>query len=426
MISATARAIVCLVTLGCCASQASAQAPAPPAGVRIQGDNAGKRAARAQIPQPPTPSVSLSVNQNDLYLNEAVTVTLNPIDEVRVSPFLFAVNFGDGEEIRLVQTAQVQHQYKAAGPYTISASVSVPSGAEIFSPMPVVANTVAVNVRTLTLSATPGIAAVGENVVFATPIRPGDARIRYRFSFTADEATDWISEPQTTHSYSRAGTSDPSLEVGLFDDNEYRTLDKSAPIPLQVADVALEGPTSIQANETATFTVAFPAGDPALRYRVNFGDESTSEWSVSPTVTHAYVIAGTFRPVGEIGRASDTDVTRVAASMAAELFVAGRSLNRDIPGADGPRDVQKETDWLPYVAIAFVVLLTGYGAKQMLFAPKPTFALHHGQTDAQIDSNDGSVHVQLEVRLHPEIDAVQTTLTIPAGRLIAARKSEAV
>jgi hypothetical protein len=43
---------------------------------------------------------------------------------------------------------------------------------------------------------------------------------------------------------------------------------------------------------------------------------------------------------------------------------------------------------------------------------------HRGQIDSQIESPDGGVSLELEVRLHREVDAVQTTLNVPGGRLI--------
>ena len=73
---------------------------------------------------------------------------------------------------------------------------------------------------------------------------------------------------------------------------------------------------------------------------------------------------------------------------------------------------------MPYGAIALVALLLGYGAKQAFFVPRPTFTSHHGQADSQIESADGGVNIELEVRLHREVDAVQTTVSVPGGRLI--------
>ena len=68
---------IAIVTLGCWSMPASAQRPpAPPADTRILDQDAlGRvRAAAAQL----KPTFSLIVNQNDLYVNEVVTVTLNP------------------------------------------------------------------------------------------------------------------------------------------------------------------------------------------------------------------------------------------------------------------------------------------------------------------------------------------------------------
>ena len=200
------------------------------------------------------------------------------------------------------------------------------------------------------------------------------------------------------------------MEVGLYDDNEYRALDKAATVSLQVADVTLEAPTSIRSDETATFIVGFPADDPRLRYRVNFDDGSDpSAWDISPTATHTYT-AGTYRPFGEIGRASDAGMTPLTASARAELVVVQVGT---IPGGGDGGNIE----WLPYVALALVTLLLGYGARQLFVVPKPTFTLHHGQTDSQIDTAQG-VTVQLEVRLHRNIDGVQSTLITGSGRLI--------
>ena len=176
--------IAIVVALGCGSIPAIAQRPpAPPTGTRIQDGGArGARAAAAAAQL--KASVSLTVSQSDLYVNEVVTVSVNPADFVARSPFDYTVDFDNGEKVRIAnQSPQVQRRYATAGSYTISAAVSVPFGAEIFAPMPVVRNSVGVTVRTPTFSATPAVAAVGEPITFVTPPRPGDSRIRYRFTF---------------------------------------------------------------------------------------------------------------------------------------------------------------------------------------------------------------------------------------------------
>jgi hypothetical protein len=83
----------------------------------------------------------------------------------------------------------------------------------------------------------------------------------------------------------------------------------------------------------------------------------------------------------------------------------------------GGRDGGRNIDWLPYVALALVTLLVGFGARQFLVAPKPTFTLHRGQTDSEIDTAHG-ITVRFEVRLHRNVDGVSSTLTTSAVRLI--------
>jgi PKD repeat protein len=419
-----------IVALGCWSIPATAQRPAPPAGTRIQDGGARARAAAAA--QQLKPTVSLTVSQSDLYVNEVVTVTVNPTDFVARSPYVYTVDFDNGEKVRVPnQAPRVQRPYKKAGQYTISLTVSVPFGAEVFVPMPVVQNSVGVNVRTTAFSATPAVAAVGEPITFVTPPRPGDSRIRYRFTFADNTDSGWIPEVQTTHKYDSPGAYTTSMEVGIFDDGENFSWDKSEPVSLQVAEVTLDAPASLRSDQTGTFTVQFPANDPALRYRVNFADDSASEWSTESIFTHTYAAAGTYQPFAEIGRMTDAGVTRVAASALRSLTVAvaipvvtpgpiggsGGGADGDAGGGGGG-DGDGDRDWLPYVAVALVAALLGYGAKQALFVPQPTFTPHRGQSDSQIESADGGVNLELEVRLHREVDAVDTTLNVPTGRLI--------
>ena len=424
---------IAVMALGCWSLPAAAQRPpAAPTGTRIQDADALRRARAAAAAQQLKPSVSLTVNQSDLYVNEVVTVTLNPADVVARSPYVFTVDFGNGEKVRVPnQSPRVQRVYGKSGTYTISAAVSVPVGAEIFVPMPVVQNSVGVTVRTTTLTATPAVAAVGEPITFATPVRPGDSRIRYRFTFADDKDSGWIPDVQTTHAYASPGAFTPTMEVGIFDDGANIPWDRSDPVSLQVAEVTLDAPASLRSDQTGTFTVQFPANDRTLRYRVNFADDSASEWSTESIFTHTYAAAGTYQPFAEIGRMTDAGVTRVAASALRSLTVAV-AIPVPTPGPIGGRgggadgavngggvvDGGGEWDWLPYVAVALVAALLGYGAKQALFVPQPTFTPHRGQSDSQIESADGGVNLELEVHLHREVDAVDATLNVPTGRLI--------
>lgn len=413
------------MAFGCWSLPATAQRPpAAPTGTRIQDGGArGARAAAAA--QQLKPSVSLTVSQSDLYVNEVVTVSVNPADFVARSPFVYTVDFDNGEKVRIAnQAPQVQRPYAKAGSYTISLAVSIPFGAEVFVPMPVVRNSVGVNVRTTTFSAAPAVAAVGEPITFATPARPGDSRIRYRFTFADNTDSGWIPDVQTSHAYTSPGAYTTSMEVGIFDDGQNFSWDRSEPISLQVAEVALDAPALLSSNDAGTFTVQFPGNDPALRYRVNFADGSASEWSANPSTTHSYNAAGTYQPFAEIGRVTDAGVTRLAASAVRSLVVPAVPVVTPEPRGGGPGGDGGggggggEWDWLPYGAIALVALLLGYGAKQALFVPRPTFTPHRGQTDSHIESADGGVNLELEVRLHREVDAVQTTLSVPSGRLI--------
>ena len=418
---------IAIVALGCWSIPATAQRPAPPTGTRIQDGGArGARAAAAA--QQLKPTVSLTVSQSDLYVNEVVTVTVNPTDFVARSPYVYTVDFDNGEKVRVPnQAPQVQRPYKKAGQYTISLTVSVPFGAEVFVPMPVVQNSVGVNVRTTAFSATPAVAAVGEPITFVTPPRPGDSRIRYRFTFADNTDSGWIPEAQTTHKYDSPGAYTTSMEVGIFDDGENVSWDKAAPVPLRIAEVVLDAPASLTSDQAGTFNVQFPANDPALRYRVNFADDSPSEWSIEPIFTHTYATAGSYQPFGEIGRVTDTGVIQVAASALRSVTVAAAIpvVPEPVPGGGGGgggggRGGRGEDwDWLPYASIGLAALLLGYGVKQAFFVPRPTFTPHRGQTDSQIETPDGGIHLELEVRLHRELDAVQTTLNVPGGRLVS-------
>jgi PKD repeat protein len=422
-----------IVALGCWSIPATAQQPpGAPTGARIVDEDALRRARAAVAAAQLKPTFSLTVNQNDLYVNEVVTVTVNPIERVKASsPLLFTVDFGDGEKTPLpAQFAQVQHRYRAAGMYKISASVGVrPETRATFDGLPTVGNSVDVAVRKTTFSATPAVAAVGEPIAFATPARPGDSRIRYRFTFADDTDPKWIPDAQTTHAYEKPGAYTATMEVGIFDDGENFSWDKSEPISLQVAEVTLDAPASLTSNETGTFTVQFPGSDGALRYRVNFADNSASDWSAERIFTHTYAASGTYQPFAEIGRVTDAGVTRTAASALRSLTVAaaipvvipepvsGGSGGGDVIGGDGGGG-GSTWGWLPYVAVVLAAGLLGYGAKQAFFVPRPTFTPHRGQTDSQIESPDGGISLELEVRLHREVDTVQTTLNVPGGRLI--------
>ena len=415
---------IAIVALGCWSLPATAQRPpAAPTGTRIQDADALRRARAAAAAAQLKPAFSLTVNQNDLYVSEVVTVTLNPAERIKAAPqLLFTVDFGDGEKRPVPASfAQVQYQYRTAGMYVISASVAIrPEIRATFDALPTVGNTVGVTVRKTAFSATPAVAAVGEPITFATPARPGDSRVRYRFSFADDTDSGWIPDVQVTHAYTTPGAYTTSMEVGIFDDDQNFSWDRSEPISLEVAEVALDAPTSLSSNDAGTFTVQFPGNDPALRYRVNFADGSASEWSANPSTTHSYTAASTYQPFAEIGRVTDAGVTRVAASVPRSLAVTAAAVvipnpppiddSIDRGGSDG--------GWLPYVAIALVAALLGYGAKQAFFVPRPTFTPHRGHTDSQIESADGGVNLELEVRLHREVDAVQTTLSVPSGRLI--------
>ncbi len=361
--------------------------------------------------------VTLRANRTDVSVGEEVTLSFDPPQLVTISPFRYTVDFGDRSTgIKPPNSDRVQHRYLSVGSYTISASLAIPSGAEIFVRMPAVQNKVTINVHNPTLSAMPRVAAVNEPVTFVLPFEARNTFLQLRVLLGDDSATGWAARPDFTHAYTRTGTFAAVGEVAMPNDGPPIPIGKTEPLSIQVADVVLAVPNDVGVGEQARFTVQFPGDDPQLRYRVYFGDNpQPSEWSADPGVTHAYSTVGTYQAYAELGRlladAAGATPEPVATSVMAAVAVIQRArpevpvgpTDAGEPGTDPPPPF----DWLPYVVGLAVVALVGYGAKQLLTSPPPRLQLHRNAGAAQIELPGDSLSIEVEVRLHPGADEGQ-------------------
>jgi PKD repeat protein len=411
-------ALALTLTLSCGLIPLVAQGPTTPSsptGLRVQRGRVLDRGLD-RLATPVQPPLAVHVDRSDVYVAELVTVTLEPEDRIVASRFLFTVDFGDGNKgTKPLNSAQVLHRYREVGRYTIAVSVSGPPN-ETFDALPSVPNTVAVNVAAPPLSAAPAVAAVSEPITFTTPFPADDPAIRLRLTFDDGKTTEWMQVTDTVHAYDTAGTYTPSAEVGVLDDGEIFPAGKTAPTSVQVAQAALGVTNAGSLTDATRFTVRFPSQDPALRYRVNFGDNSLpSEWSVNSDSVHAYQAAGTYQPFAEIGRATAAGVTLVAASAPVALQIVQSPIIFIPPKGDGGSAL----DWLPYLLVGLVFVAAGYGVKQIVLSPHPSFSAHRGPGDSRVDTPDGDVHVQMEVRFHAGTEEGQASISTGTTPLIS-------
>ena len=260
---------------------------------------------------------------------------------------------------------------------------------------------------------------VGEDSIVT--LQPADvvANSPYLFTVNYDDGTPGEQfRGSLVHQYRDTGAHRVSVVVSTVPGSEV-----FVPMPVvtnndaavTVVDIDLSAtPTSPRAGERVRLTTQFQSSDPNIRYRFNFGDGSSSNWSTTPQASYTYSAAGKFPAYAEVGRSStgapEGAVVSITQSSATPILVAAVApQEQPAPSQDpavgtSPTPVVPEPPTTPWVAYAIVALSTlgalGYGVKHWLFSSRPTLEVHQDADRARLADKPPALEIQLQVRLH--------------------------
>jgi hypothetical protein len=266
---------------------------------------------------------------------------------------------------------------------------------------------------------------VGEDSIVT--LQPADvvANSAYLFTVNYDDGTPGEQfRGSLVHQYRDAGAHRVSVVVStvpgseVFDPMPFVTNNDAA---VTVVNIELSAtPTSSSAGDAVTFATQFQSSDPNIRYRFNFGNGSSSDWSTTPQTSYSYPAAGQFRASAEVGRLSGApegavfSITQSGATLISVAAVAPQAQPtppRDPSVGTTPIRVPKPAPapWAAYgiAALAALSALTvlGYGARHWLFSSRPTLEVHQDADRARLADEPPALEIQLQVRLHrPVVD----------------------
>src|SRR2546423_6394945 len=273
-------------------------------------------------PSQDVPRVSLLVTPSSVDVNQTVNFAAELSGSGKGLVYHFV--FDDGSETGWQNDPKASHAY--AAPKTYRPYVEIRLGAGLAArpvvgsrrqpvedrkpPPPLIIN--------VTLSANPREADEKIPVTFtaaATPSRP--IRMKYRFNFGDQSATQWQNTSVATHRY-KPGSYTARVEVAPLIPSAVQGA-ISDPITIKIAKPQDEKPSveltvvlaSVLPGIPVFFTAIARGANSQTRYRFHFGDNRTGEWSPQAMQTHAYASPGNYQASVEM---RTSDATAVSAN----------------------------------------------------------------------------------------------------------------
>ena len=205
----------------------------------------------------------------------------------------YAWNFGDGT----TGSGQVvTHQFRPAGTYPVTLTVTDSRGAQQIATKSVVVAPPAVP-TTVDFTISPTNAGVNQSIFFnasASRAAAGRTLVSYEWDFGKGTTGSGVTVSKV---YETAGTYTVTLKV-TDDAGAFGTTSKPVTVggDLSLPIAALTfSPTQPSAGQSVNFDASGsrPASVPIVEYRYNWGD-GTTEAGSSPTAAHTYTAAGTY------------------------------------------------------------------------------------------------------------------------------------
>jgi len=250
--------------------------------------------------QQQAPMITLIADRNPVQIREQVKFTLLPEDITGRSNFTYTINFGDETQaVKENGKSYFLHEYRSVGPFTVSVSIDIPPGIEIFDPTPVMANEITLQVENVSLFVEPTNVEVGQTVSFETKFNSIDKNLRYNFDFGDNSTSGWLTDQNTTHTYSQSGTYFASAEINGLDGNSLYPIATTSEIQINVKSplsVTLTADNiSPKAYDKITLTTSSNRQESGLEYWFNFGDNRPIQKSLRPVISKMYTEPGDYK-----------------------------------------------------------------------------------------------------------------------------------
>ena len=205
-------------------------------------------------------------------------------------------NFGESSSTGWLTKAKTSHIYKKAGEYNITVwvkdhvnAVGSDNMIVLVTDQPPVARA---SVETVYVDEDALVILGGTGTDTPSDTAEG---LQFKWDFGDHNGTEWSVDPATSHTYVSNGTYIARLFVkdpeGLEGNDSVVVYVANTPPTAELVDV----PTDITEDTTVKFVgrgTDTPTDMQALRYKWDFGDETSSPWDLSPTASHEYSRSG--------------------------------------------------------------------------------------------------------------------------------------
>jgi len=226
-------------------------------------------------------------------------------------------DFGDGSGTPFGKNLSSAHSYSKAGRYNVTFSAMDNDGVKASAALTVDISNVAPQA-----TAGPDVSATEDEVVTfsgeGNDTLSDNQGLEYRWAFGDGAVRDWDKAPAATHSYARSENYTANLTArdgdGAMGSSTLRVRVHNVAPSCQATEpkqgTATGKDEELQFDGTGTDTLSDIA---SLRFRWDFGDGNSSQWSADARATHTYTKGGSFRPILTVrdddGALSESDIS---------------------------------------------------------------------------------------------------------------------
>jgi hypothetical protein len=375
----------------------------------------GSKRESIQVSEPSRPanvSVKLIASATSVNVSTPVTFTARLSSPQPNARYRF--DFGDQTALTGWQAnPQVTHRYKSAAKFSARADVRIVSrtGAQSASSNPVSIDVASVSGAkpTVDLRVIPDSVPLGVPSFFRAIPSAADSKTRYRFNFgDASSPTEWSSQPDLTHTYASPGAYSAFVEIGAAGDQGIAALAVSAQKRVRITPVGpadnTNGNSNTRGNANSNTTANTNTnGNTNGGGSPNSNDSRNANSNLSGN-TNANLSGVTN---GNANSANSSPSPLPSQTVSPTPIVA---------------PTESSSDWWKYLIIIALIAFAGYQAASYFFVPRPTFVPHIDPGDADVGA--GSLAIDLQVDVDPNVGGGEFTLDTGGGSLIKSERTE--